>query len=148
MGEKNSAAGFCLGFFFPPFFSHKTSRGTKRCELQDAASLLFFFFLFGGGGGSSWGKCCPMSKWQMTTSKAVSIRLSSGACGRCPLLDRPSSCLPFSPPLSKVVVVCSGDRHEKKITSFSPTLFPRVQLIHLLFVCFFFKFQNLPMLPC
>lgn len=29
----------------------------------------------------------PMSKWQMTTSQAVSIRLNSVACGRFTLVD-------------------------------------------------------------
>lgn len=64
-------------FFF--FLPHRHAEETKWRKSQVTVSLVF----------CSRVKCCPMSKWQMTTSQAVSIRLNSVACGRFTLVDSP-----------------------------------------------------------
>lgn len=54
----------------------------KQIKQNDASHEFSFFFSF-----VQLGPVLPMSKWQMTTSQAVSIRLNSVACGWFTLVD-------------------------------------------------------------
>lgn len=70
--KKGKKRQLSLFFFTPPGKADET----KWCKSSFFSSFLLFFFFI------QLGPVLSMSKWQMTTSQAVSIRLNRAACGR------------------------------------------------------------------